>query len=308
MSLLEGIPQYSIEAELAIPVLYKSYSNLIIYVEDTDRVNIYETILSRVLNKEIDFNSIRPTGGKTRMKEIFSAADEQTFNTCFFIADLDFDKILNREMIKHPNFIYLKRYSIENYLVDENVGIEFVNGRLGRGKKRCKELLNFRAWLNELQILYKPLISLFVIVQKLEIGLPNSKTRAEEFITNSGWKVDKNKLRRYFQEVAKAFDQKGEKLIPQLLKTNREISEMYSKDYWRIIPGKQLLTIFIRFLTGYTNNKRYFLDDFIHQASKDCDITELMFIKERIDYVLSIRDQSNPKESPDYIIEYLETS
>lgn len=294
MNLKTGIPEYSIEAELAIPVLYSTYTDIIFYVEDTDRVNIYETILSRVLNRDIDFNCIRPTGGKKKMKQIFGSANDEFFNTCFFIADLDFDEFLDAEMINHPNFIYLKRYSIENYLVDENVGIEFLNGRLGVGKVKCRETIKFNEWLSEVQTLYKPLIILFVLAQKLELGIPNAKSRAEEYITNNSWRIDRKKIRNYFNQVVKkSQENQSQNIIPLMFSINREILKKYPKDYWKMIPGKQLITIFIRYLVSYTKNKQHILDDFIHQAAKDCSISELEYIKERIEYVLSMRRRSD---------------
>ncbi|MGO4501180.1 DUF4435 domain-containing protein, partial [Paenibacillus sp. 2RAB27] len=171
---LKVIPEYSPEGFLGYQVLFDSYDDLIVYIEDSKGVHIYETIINRLFGNSLTINHINAVGGKKNLEEIYRESLKNKLDknkkACFFIADLDFDQLLNKKTIIDDNFVYLKRYSIENYLVDEKVGVAFINGRNNEGAFNCKNRLNFSSWQDNLTQQMRRLILIFATIQSLDLG------------------------------------------------------------------------------------------------------------------------------------------
>lgn len=200
------IPQHSTEAYMAFPILYDALDDVIVYIEDAAGVHIYETILYRLLGDTLKVTNVHAVNGKRNLINLYKRSksdySEATKKACFYIADLDFDTILENNMVTDKNFIYLERYSIENYLVDENAGASIINSRTNQGIESCKRNLNILNWLEKISICYKKLLTIFMVVQKLDIDVSNTGLKAAYFTNdNSSYFLDELKIRKYIKET-----------------------------------------------------------------------------------------------------------
>lgn len=282
------IPEYSTGGLASYPILFSSYADLLIYVEDIDGLGMYENLFKRLLGPAISFRNINLAGGKTRLIEMFQATRGAVLPTVF-IADLDYDQLKEENMINDERFIYLRRYCIENYLVSEETGICFLNGRANLGSGVCKTKLDFQNWIYRLQKDYVRIILLFAIVQKLGLEMPNTKLCAEKFIRNDSWRIDRNKVDRYLQKARFVYKASGKTdFAKTFLKLKGRLNHLYSPNIWWMIPGKQLLTIFNRYLTQCTQNTyKCCKDDFINLAIHTMNLADLEYIRDRINLVMA---------------------
>ncbi|MED4212668.1 DUF4435 domain-containing protein [Priestia megaterium] len=267
------------------------YSDLIIFVEDTDRGNIYETIFQKLLDESINFDNIYLSGGKKGVKEYYELYLKNPTVPSIFLVDLDYDDIHQHKKINDVNFIYLDRYSIENYFIDENVAGNFLNPRLQIGFDRCLQKINLHNWLDSMSIAYKEIIVLFLTIQSLELGIVNTKLNAQKFLKNNSWEIDSAKVASYHEEASKKAQGKGlfKDFCTKLDYYDKKLMELYKDKFWTMIPGKQLLTLFWRYLVDFCpqNKKTVFLDDFYHLCADHCDMENFSFLKDGIEKYLN---------------------
>lgn len=269
-------------------IFLASYSDLTIFVEDTDRGNIYEVLLSRLLEEKISFEKIHLSGGKRKVMEFYHEHKKNPSVPRFFLVDLDFDDIHEHDKINDINFTYLNMYSIENYFIDKQVAGNFLNSRLQIGFDECLKKLNIDNWLTNLQDEYKNILQLYLVIQALGISMDNTKLTGEYFMENSSWKLDEIKISNYFEAVKKAAIESGkEKEFYFNYDYFGEKLELYSPNYWHMIPGKQLLACFRRYIVNFCEYKSVHLDDFYHLCSSHLDINKLQFLKNDIINYLS---------------------
>ncbi|WP_025676464.1 DUF4435 domain-containing protein [Paenibacillus polymyxa] len=214
-----------------------------------------------------------------------SKHNETNNKPCFYIADLDFDGILEKKMISDANFIYLNRYSIENYLVDENAGAVIVNGRTNEGLKNCKNKLNYSNWIDTINNSYKKLLIVYMIAQKLDLDVPNAGLNVARFTKKEKPQLlEEIKITKYLKtEFYKEYrNRKKTGFIRLYLYLEEKVTNMYGKDIWKIIPGKQLLSLYICYLNTLIDNKHLNKSDFENLSSHTCDLSNFTFIKSAI--------------------------
>ncbi|WP_405170397.1 DUF4435 domain-containing protein [Paenibacillus sp. FSL H8-0280] len=286
------IPEYSSDAYLNFDIIYDYYVDILIYIEDTSKLFIYEVIFRRMLGNRIKYENIIPTGGKPKLLELHQLSQKQTTKPCLFIADMDFDFILfENSLVRSNNFLYLKRYSIENYLVDHLSGASFVNGRTDIGLENCKSRIDFNQWIKALQYDYRQLLIMFMLVQKLGLGIPNTVQKAEFFIKDNSWQMDRKKILKYYQLIKDFTKAKNTLKIKEAIKIiKRDLDHLYKEDSWRLLPGKQLLRIFQRYLLEHSDRGTISDRDFINILVANCDLSELDYIKSKVEELVSVVD------------------
>jgi hypothetical protein len=267
------------------------YEDLIIYVEDEDLGGVYEVLLNRIFDNTIKYEKIHLSGGKQKVKDLFEIYSKNPIVPSFFIVDLDYDIILNNELIKADNFVYLQRYSIENYLLSDIVGINLLNSRLAIGREQCLLRLDFNNWINIVQNELKFLNSLFISIQYLALDIVNTSKNAEEFLKEKSWEIDTGKINKYFQEVQLVAYRKNklDELNHFIDEFNEVQNSMFSHNLWHIIPGKILLKIYYKYLVELFPKRKkqlYFDEDLYYLSAVNCDIEPMAYIREKVDLYL----------------------
>ncbi|MBD8083866.1 DUF4435 domain-containing protein [Chryseobacterium caseinilyticum] len=92
-----------------------------VFTEDDDDYEFYRTSITRIYT---DYNHHKYLmKGKSNLLEVYQLIDWTRYSKSklLFFADKDYDDIIGVKMTLEPNLFYTKYYSIENYLVTEEV-------------------------------------------------------------------------------------------------------------------------------------------------------------------------------------------
>jgi hypothetical protein len=236
---LNGI-SFSNDGSLNRSIFYSQFNDVNIYVEDKDKEYVYETIFSRLFaNQSINIAAIITTGGKNSLTKAFNKfgekSDEGKSNV--YIADGDFDKILQKPMIDNSHFIYLNKYNIECYWIDKNAIIEYMKCKCKCKKKETEEIINFAEGYNKIILDLCELFVLFMIVQNERPSLKNVDMGVYKFIDNDTGYILPEKIAEYKAYLRPYFPELDKKISQYKL-----IADTYTfKDYSIIICGKYLL-------------------------------------------------------------------
>lgn len=262
------------------------YNDLIIYVEDIDLGAVYEKILNRIFENNIKFDNIYLSGGKGKVKEMYEKYKMDPIVPSFFIVDLDYDNLLEKEIIKDDNFLYLNRYSIENYLLNDSAAINILNPRLNKGIKECSNLVSFDNWLNKIEKELKFLNSLFLSVQYLGLGIENTKKSAESFLHDRTFEIDQSKIDNYYLKVCEVAKEVNK--LDELKDCIDRYNSLQDALVRHTFPGKILLKIFYHHILNLlpVGRKQLYINDFYYNSADQCDIQPLQYIKENVEKYL----------------------
>lgn len=274
---------YSEDALLSRVLFLASKTELNIFVEDAGKEYEYEELFERLLPKEIKINCIFPTGGKPALEEAFDLfGSDEEYGKCFFVADGDFDIILGKKMIVADNFIYLKKYNIEGYLLHKDTVLKFMRPRLKKTLSETAEIIQYDQWLKTVTPYFQKLFSLHCVVQKNHSETQNVGRGIEQFIDKNGF-PNEISFNRYKSEISS--------FVPDI---DKKISEMlvllettYGYDSSNYICGK----CFISSLKSMLNtklDKKINYDELKSTLISGFDITSLFYVRDKLLDFLSI--------------------
>lgn len=276
---------YSDEALISRVLYLISSTELNIFVEDTGKEYEYEEIFERLLLDEIHINLIFPTGGKSKLEEaytLFGKSDE--YGKCFFIADGDFDIALEKERINAPNFIYLKRYNIESYLLDKSGVIRFMRPKLKKTISETEELIEYENWERKITPYFKSVFALHFLVQFNKIyQLENVGRKAGFFINDKGLPNEFN-FKRYLNEI--------EKYIPNansnIFNTISSLENIYGTESSCFICGKYFLESLSRYLSSKLKKKKIGYEELKSFLISNFDIKSIEYVRDKLyAYIIS---------------------
>lgn len=122
-----------------------------------------------------------------------------------FIFDKDFDDLLDKAQ-STKEVVYLPKYSVENYFIDESLLVDFVLDR----KKRIRRpaviaLLDFHARMARFMSWYPNLCRKFVLSLRYRLGLSGPKLSVWDFAQKDGSVVESwlDQYERDFLEVTR---------------------------------------------------------------------------------------------------------
>lgn len=273
--------KFSKDALLSRAMLLVSKTELDIFVEDLNKEYEYEEIFERLLSTDLKINCILPMGGKSILTEAFKLFGEnEEYGKCFFIADGDFDVVLNKEMIVADNFVYLKKYNIESYLLHKDTILNYMRPKLKKTKKETKEIVKYDDWLNTITPFFKKLFSLHCLVQKISPEVKNVSREVEQFLDKNGFPKEDN-YEKYKNEIS-----------PLVSDIDFEIDCMFSllesvygNDPSDFVCGK----CFISSLKSMLNSKikkKINYDELKAELIRGFDITALYYVRDKLyDYI-----------------------
>lgn len=120
-----GFPEASVSFNRGQDILYRQFNDIDVYVEDAGKERLYFQLFKNLL-PGINLAKIFSLGGKNNVtsEAAINSADKRKI----YLVDLDFDGILGRKK-NIRNLIYLHRYSIENYFIEEQTIKEQIRER-----------------------------------------------------------------------------------------------------------------------------------------------------------------------------------
>lgn len=277
--------RYTDEAELNRYLFYGDINEINFFVEDKNKEYEYETILNKLFQGRYKIASIITANGKLGVKQAFREFGEKgtdySAGNNFYIVDGDFDKYIHSEdMIDNSHFIYLKKYNIENYFIDEKSVIKFAKGKLHVLDKNVQSIINFTYWRDTIIEQAKKLFLLYCAVQKVLPSEPNVARSEYLFIDDKTGFERLNGYKSYYDYIV-------------TIKSNidsdiEDIKVIYESengtDYSGFICGKFLLTSLYVYLRGKTK-KKFTKDELRWALICDIDVSGLNFIKESVDSI-----------------------
>lgn len=277
--------RYTDEAELNRYLFYKEINEINFFVEDKNKEFEYETILEKLFQGKYKIVSIIAANGKEGVKQAFAEFGEKSNDDSqknnFYIVDGDFDEYIhNGEMIKNSHFIYLRKYNIENYFIDEKAVLKFAKGKLHILDHRVRERINFEYWKDTIVEQAKRLFLLYCAVQKVLPEEPNVARSEYLFIDDKTGFERPDGYKSYYDHI---FTLKND--IDSDIEDIKMIYEMKNgTDYSGFICGKFLLTSLYVYLKGKIK-KNFTKDEMRWTLICNFDVSSLNFIKERVESI-----------------------
>ena len=273
---------YSAEGLLSRVLFRTSSATVTIFVEDVNKEFEYEEIFEKLLPEELSVDCIFPTGGKPKLEEAFELfGNSPEYGKTFFIADGDFDIVLGKEMIEADNFIYLKRYNIESYLLSEKAVLKFMRPKLKKTLQETKRTIRYEEWIGALSPFFNRLFSLHCVVQKYAAELENVGRNPAQFLTTNGL-PNESRFEAYKREVEARIPNVSEKIETSL----KELTDTYGTETSAFVCGKYYIYALKSFLNSKLK-KKINEDEVKAFSIMWLDVTNLQYIKDKLCSYLS---------------------
>ena len=244
--------EYSKEALLNRVLFISGRNKINFFVEDTSKEFEYEEIIEKIFSKDIIIDCIFPTGGKRNLIEAYNLfGKNENYGKNIFIADGDFDILLGIDMVVADNFIYLERYNIESYLIDEEATIKCMRPRLHMEKEKTAEKIDYPSWYNTIIPFFRKIFALHCLVQKEKMSITNVARNPNSFLFSNGL-PNENQYQKYKEEIMKEMPNFEEKYS----ELKSFIIQQEQGDELRFICGKYLLASLCLYLNTKTKNKQ----------------------------------------------------
>jgi hypothetical protein len=260
-------------------ILYSQFNDINIYIEDEEQENFYYQVLTKLF-PSIKIEKIFPLNGKPNI--INNAKQTINEKNKIYIVDKDFDDFLGK-IENLPNLFYLKKYSIENYLIEEDSIHNFIIDELPKIKKPDIIIkFSLDEFIKESTSLFKEITLTYMVIQKYNLGIRNVKHDPNLFFIFNPKSSKKHiMIHNYLDEIDEALKQKIDKRLSikgQLRRFNKNFDGINS------IPGKYL----IKFLKSRIchlfslRSQQVQLESFIYRLAKNCRFDSLSYLKRPI--------------------------
>ena len=168
-----AVPAYS-EVGAGNRDLFLSYRNpVLIYCEDEGWEEFYLRLANRVLDG-VQVEDVFCLGGKSLLVERLGEQPPANRRR-IFLFDKDFDDLLGK-VERAKEVVYVPRYSIENFFIDEGLLVDFALDLKKRVRRaEIVDLVRFEERLAALLLWYPELCRYFVLSIKFRLGVAGPK-------------------------------------------------------------------------------------------------------------------------------------
>ena len=235
------IPSYSEDAKAAIPALMNSAYKCFLFFEDSGAENFYEEIVKKLTPDFRDIRVIFLSGKNSLIEHCQNPNNSTTKPKSLYILDQDFDFLLGKNL-KDKSIIYLNRYSIENYLLEETAIILVIQEE----KPRLKNIAQHLDWPRFFDInlpLLVDLCSMYLISQEFSLGIPSCSEPIQRFTKDTQpWLICADKVQKYRDEIESLLVLNG------IAASEAELQSIFSDRRLKVsnveqFPGKQLVDL-----------------------------------------------------------------
>lgn len=279
VTLEESIPTKSDSFLKGIDIFYTQFNDVNFYIEDEEQENFYHEIFRKLFPK-IKLNKIFPLRGKDNVieKSKRHIGDKKKV----FLVDKDFDDLLGKK-INQPNLFYLERYSIENYLLEDNSFKQYVVEEKPRTKQTTiSKTFKFKECLQSACETFYELTILHLLIQERGINIKNTSLAPEQFcLFGSSISIKTAEINNHKADIQAKLS-----AIDKRLKVDNQVKKLKAKfnfkkfiDLLPHIPGKYLIKFFkckIEHLFSLASRN---IDSFIFRLAKTNDFSNLTFLK-----------------------------
>lgn len=175
-------PSYS-EMGVGNRDLFLAFRNAaLVYCEDAGWEEFYTRLLRR-LDLGFEIEDVFCLGGKEELKK---RRREKSEKPRLFLFDKDFDDLIGK-VVSGTDVVYLPRYSIENFFLEEGLFVSYVvDQKKGLRQREVAARLDFASKLERFTAVYGELCRYFVFSQKFRLGVAGSKLDVTDFCKEDG--------------------------------------------------------------------------------------------------------------------------
>ncbi|MEJ2884369.1 DUF4435 domain-containing protein [Pedobacter sp. GR22-6] len=284
--ILNEIPTRSERARYNAGILYDQFNELNFFVEDETKEDFYLNILRKIFPM-IQLTKIFGIGRKDVVKK--AARENSGSKKDIYIVDLDFDH-LNDTKEHLPNLIYLERYSIENYLMEEDSLIEYVKEEKAKSKKsEIKKELNLAQLLKMCSESLSILAGCYLIISRFRLKATYYSINLNRDINfgHESWTFRQSWIPDYIMLVKQEFEQK---YPDENFSDNLALCQAcFTMDnFIKNFPGKMLLSILKFKLNGKFGISDKTTDEsFAYRLGKNSGLESLHFLRDKVDQFLN---------------------
>lgn len=275
---------YSEAALLNRALFYSDYNDVNIFVEDEGKEYIYEDIFQRMFDYQIKIRKILPMKGKPGVEKAFKEYGcEYDGKPAIYLVDGDFDLVMGKKMIVNPNYIYLEKYNIESYYIDEKAVLRFMAGKMKKTQKSVSQVIKYSSWES---VVYKAMKELFINYMIAQATFPDEKNVGlpeHSFFHKDGY-ANYDKINGYIDTLKKRIPDYEEKYSIY----NKRFEEILLGDITRLVCGKYLLASLSNYLRDVAKVK-FKEEDFVNFLISAFNIKKLDFVKKRIVKIMGIK-------------------
>jgi hypothetical protein len=277
-------PARSEAGKKALDIFYRGFNDINFYFEDKDQNNFYLEIIRKIFPK-MKITRVFPLTGKSSVLGHAKTTINDESQIYIYIVDKDFDDFLSLKVDgDDARIFYLDKYCIENYLIDEDALVNVVIET--HPKLSTPVIRNDLDFHNVKNIFYsdlKKLFRLFYCVQKLQLGMKNCSSVAEQYsFKNKRWLIDSDLVAAYHEEVILTAKEKNitPPIIDPLLDERCTISDNFEPDTY--ISGKFLLNLMFHYTKSKYKMGSISQDSFMFRLAKNCSFESLIPLSQKI--------------------------
>ncbi|SEG41095.1 DUF4435 domain-containing protein [Sphingobacterium lactis] len=263
-----GFPELSQTFLMGQDLMYKQFNEVDFFVEDIESEHMYFNIFKNVFS-QVKFEKIFPLGGK---ENVIEAAKKTVANKDkIYFVDQDFDGILETKC-NYPNIFYLKKYSIENYLIQKESIFEIIRIKQPKFKdKEIEAIFDYKKLLFETTEFLKEMSIYFVVVRKFKLNDEYLKIIVhrdfDENTTSPYYKG--NHIKNYIKQIETSLKSRDGRI--SINKHKKLIQNHFNtlEACLNNIPGKYLLSIIKQRLISKKLINANSDETFIYSLSKE---------------------------------------
>ncbi|QNT70268.1 DUF4435 domain-containing protein [Defluviicoccus vanus] len=193
------------KARRAKSVFYRAFNDVDIYVEDTARgsLKLYTCIFQRVVigpSKRID--TVFALGGRDAVLRACSEDQEEGGRRRIYVIDGDLTLFADAPGRSLKRLLTLRRYCIENYLIDEDAIIDLLDEEdIESTKIELRMQFAFRTWVTQTE---RPLFALFLLYSVHHHAMcsePTVSYPVNKLVSSSDGTIDINKVCSRMKEI-----------------------------------------------------------------------------------------------------------
>jgi hypothetical protein len=290
MPMNNNLPVWSDIELRAIDIFVSQTQDINLYVEDTDSEIFYETLMDKLLNKDIKINKIIPLNGRDN---VINYCKEYTDSTpALFIIDSDLYLSRKEQLVGLERLYQHDKYCIENYLFSLYSLVELIFETVAsKTKDNIKTEIEWNSIIENIENTLLKLFIEFATIHKLDKSIQTVKIG----INNLFKELKKDKYEICEVKVAKLIEEKKKELfiknaINQNIQTEYEsikntIEENIKsiEDKTSVISGKHfLIYILYKIFNKYAPGAQVKMNSFKLRLAKNCEVEKLAPLKEAI--------------------------
>ncbi|MGO4266140.1 MULTISPECIES: DUF4435 domain-containing protein [unclassified Stenotrophomonas] len=194
-------------------VFFSKFNDVDIFIEDTaiESKKIYVELLTRALGGGIKISQVFPIGSKSKVISKCREDQGERARKAVYIVDGDFDVLCS---VDHPGFkrLYrLDRYSIENYLLDENALLKILDEEvLDRDERQIGALLEYHSWMSKLATSIRRLTVAAAVGKRRSCGVPVVNFPISEICSTECGSVDDAKIEARIDRIRRGVEARCE--------------------------------------------------------------------------------------------------